>query len=101
MDVVTLFKQSTPLFTALGDPIRQNIIMRLSERPYGVNELVDFLDLSQPAVSHHLKILSQAGLVAIERSGTRRIYTLTPYDCLDTLKELIKAVEIACPQDKK
>jgi ArsR family transcriptional regulator, arsenate/arsenite/antimonite-responsive transcriptional repressor len=101
MDVVTLFKQSTPLFTALGDPLRQNIILRLSERSYNVNELVDFLNLSQPAVSHHLKILSQAGLVAIERNGTRRIYTLTPYNGLDTLKELINAIELACPKDEK
>lgn len=101
MDVSAIFKQSTPLFAALGDPVRQNIIMQLSEQARGVGELVELSGLSQPAISHHLKILDQAGLVSVERDGARRIYTLTPYDGLDTLKEFIKIVEIACPRGKQ
>lgn len=100
MDVITLFKQSTPLFTALGDSVRQNIIIHLSERSRSVGELADLLKLSQPAISHHLKILNQAELVTIQRNGAQRIYTLTPHDSLDTLKKLIQAVEIACPAEK-
>lgn len=101
MEVASLFKQSTPLFTALGDSVRQDIIIHLSERSRDVSELVDLVGLSQPAISHHLKILNQAGLVNIERDGARRIYTLTPHDSLDMMNKLIEAVETACPRDKK
>lgn len=98
MDIVRVFQRATPLFSAIGDPIRQSIIMHLAERSYSVNELVQELDLSQPAVSHHLKILSSAGLVSVEKDGAKRLYAATPHDGLEVLKELIVAVETACPK---
>jgi DNA-binding transcriptional ArsR family regulator len=64
--------------TALGDPTRQAIFERLAARPRAVGELAQDLPVSRPAVSQHLKVLKDAGLVADRREGTRRIYQLDP-----------------------
>jgi DNA-binding transcriptional ArsR family regulator len=63
-------------FGALGDRSRRAIVLRLAERPRAVGELASALPLSRPAVSQHLKVLKDAGLVADEAAGTRRIYRL-------------------------
>jgi len=52
--------------------------MALAERPRAVGELADELPVSRPAVSQHLKVLKDAGLVAERADGTRRIYRLNP-----------------------
>lgn len=59
---------------ALGDPTRRLVFNRLSAGPCSVTALADGLPVSRPAVSQHLKILKQAGLVIDEAVGTRRIY---------------------------
>ena len=64
--------------TALGDPTRQAIFERLGERPRAVGELARELPVSRPAVSQHLRVLKQAGLVLDRRAGSRRIYQLDP-----------------------
>jgi DNA-binding transcriptional ArsR family regulator len=64
--------------TALGDPTRRTIFERLAERPQAVGELARELPVSRPAVSQHLKVLSDAGLVTGRPEGTRRIYQLDP-----------------------
>jgi DNA-binding transcriptional ArsR family regulator len=64
--------------TALGDPTRRAIFERLGERPRAVGELADELPVSRPAVSQHLKVLKDAGLVIDRQTGTRRIYQLDP-----------------------
>lgn len=64
------------VWTALGDKSRRAIVLRLAERPRAVVELAESLPLSRPAVSQHLKVLKEAGLVAEEPAGTRRIYHL-------------------------
>jgi DNA-binding transcriptional ArsR family regulator len=64
--------------TALGDPTRRAIFECLAERPRAVGELADALPVSRPAVSQHLKVLKDAGLVTHNASGTRRIYRLNP-----------------------
>ncbi len=61
---------------ALGDPSRLAIVQRLAERPRAVGELADELPISRPAVSRHLGLLKDAGLVAEEARGTRRICRL-------------------------
>jgi DNA-binding transcriptional ArsR family regulator len=61
---------------ALGDRTRRAILLRLAERPQAVGELAAGLPVSRPAVSQHLKVLKDAGLVAEEAVGTRRIYRL-------------------------
>ena len=65
-------------WTALGDPTRREIFERLVERPYAVGELATELPISRPAVSQHLKVLKQAGLVTDRAAGTRRLYQLDP-----------------------
>jgi DNA-binding transcriptional ArsR family regulator len=62
----------------LGDPTRRAIVECLAERPRAVGELADELPVSRPAVSQHLKVLKDAGLVTERASGTRRIYRLNP-----------------------
>jgi DNA-binding transcriptional ArsR family regulator len=63
---------------ALGDPSRRAILVRLAERPQAVGELADELPISRPAVSQHLKVLKQAGLVTDHAAGTRRVYRINP-----------------------
>jgi DNA-binding transcriptional ArsR family regulator len=63
---------------ALGDRTRRAIVQHLADRPRSVRELADQLPVSRPAVSQHLKVLKDAGLVAERTAGTRRIYRLNP-----------------------
>lgn len=65
-------------FTALGDPMRRELIDRLAAGPRAVGDLARGLPISRPAVSQHLKHLKEAGLVSDEAMGTRRIYRLDP-----------------------
>lgn len=63
---------------ALGDPTRRAIFEQLSAGPRAVGEIAEQLPVSRPAVSQHLRVLKDAGLVAERREGTRRIYRLDP-----------------------
>ncbi len=63
-------------FEALGDPTRREILRLLSEGGKAVGEIAGELPVSRPAVSRHLRLLKQAGLVAEQARGTRRIYEL-------------------------
>ncbi|WP_328416112.1 metalloregulator ArsR/SmtB family transcription factor [Micromonospora sp. NBC_00389] len=63
---------------ALGDPTRRAIVACLAERPQAVGELAEALPISRPAVSQHLKVLKDAGLVTDRAAGTRRVYRLNP-----------------------
>ena len=65
-------------WAALGDPTRREIFERLAERPQAVGELAADLPVSRPAVSQHLKVLKEAGLVVDRPVGNRRIYQLNP-----------------------
>jgi DNA-binding transcriptional ArsR family regulator len=63
---------------ALGDPTRRQIFESLKTGPRSVGELADGLPVSRPAVSQHLRVLKEAGLVLDTRDGTRRIYRVDP-----------------------
>ena len=63
---------------ALGDPTRRRIFERLRTGPLAVGELAAELPVSRPAVSQHLRVLREAGLVADRKEGTRRLYELSP-----------------------
>ena len=63
---------------ALGDPTRRAIFELLTVRPAAVGELADQLPVSRPAVSQHLKVLKEAGLVVDSAVGTRRLYRVNP-----------------------
>jgi DNA-binding transcriptional ArsR family regulator len=63
---------------ALGDPTRRAVFESLRSGPQAVGELAKGLPVSRPAVSQHLRVLKEAGLVSERRAGTRRIYSLDP-----------------------
>ena len=63
-------------FDALGDATRRRIVERLADGPLAVGEIADTLPVSRPAVSRHLRVLQDAGLVTYEPSGTRNVYRL-------------------------
>jgi len=65
-------------WTALGDPTRRAIFELLADGPRAVGEVARELPVSRPAVSQHLKVLKDAGLVVDRPAGTRRIYQLDP-----------------------
>src|SRR3954453_4605568 len=64
--------------SALGDPTRRAIFERLAQGPSPVGELAKDLPVSRPAVSQHLKVLKDAGLVSDRQVGNRRVYQLNP-----------------------
>ena len=63
---------------ALADPTRRALVERLRAGPQPVGVLAGDLPISRPAVSQHLKVLSDAGLLLVEPRGTRRLYRLAP-----------------------
>lgn len=63
-------------FLAISDPNRRTILEELRRSPRTVNELASGLPVSRPAVSQHLKVLLDAGLVSVRAEGTRRIYAV-------------------------
>ena len=69
--------------TALGDPTRQAILERLAKGPLPVGELAADLPVTRPAVSQHLKVLKDAGLVTDRKVGTRRLYQVDPQALAD------------------
>ena len=66
------------VFLALADETRRDVFERLRSGPKSVGEIAHGLPVSRPAVSQHLKVLKEAGLVADEADGARRIYRIDP-----------------------
>jgi len=66
------------VFSALYDPTRRAVLERLRDGPRPVGEIARGLPVTRPAVSQHLKVLKEAGLVADRSEGTRRIYHIDP-----------------------
>jgi DNA-binding transcriptional ArsR family regulator len=75
--------------TALSDPTRRQVFERILATPRPVTEIAEGLPVSRPAVSQHLKVLKEAGLVTERRQGTRRVYAADP----QALGELRAAIE--------
>ena len=65
-------------FAALADPTRRAVFERLADGPRAVGELAAGLPVSRPAVSQHLKVLKEAGLVTDHPDGARRVYQIDP-----------------------
>jgi ArsR family transcriptional regulator len=81
------------LCSAFSDPTRILILYELDERSRNVNDLTSDLNLPQPTVSRHLKVLRERGLVAAERQGTNMLYSLTDrrlIEALDTLRAVMR-----------
>ena len=66
------------VFRAVADPTRRELLDRLSEGEESMMKLAESFDISLPAVSQHLKVLREAGLVEERREGRMRVYTLIP-----------------------
>ena len=69
---------NTRAFAALADPTRRAVFERLAQGPRSVGDLAAGLPVSRPAVSQHLKVLKEAGLVSDEPRGARRVYQIDP-----------------------
>jgi len=70
---------------ALADPTRRRVFERLLPGPLAVHQIADGLPVTRPAVSQHLRILAEAGLVTVRSRGTRRVYAVSP-DGMDALR---------------
>lgn len=75
LPLVTTYGQA---LDALADPTRRAVFDRLRKGPAAVGRLAAGLPVSRPAVSQHLRVLREAGLVEEERAGTRRVYRVAP-----------------------
>ncbi|WP_345784153.1 ArsR/SmtB family transcription factor [Paenibacillus lacisoli] len=89
-----VFQQCIPVFETLRDPHRQRIILTLCEQgELTVNEIAEQSLLSRPAISHHLKLLREHGLIAVKQQGTQRIYSASLTSSIGLLKELTGLLE--------
>ncbi len=77
------------VFQAIADPVRREIIELLSEEPMNLNTISEQFDISRPAISRHIKILNECGLVAIEQKGRERFCIIKP----DTLSEIANWID--------
>ncbi|MBS2013026.1 MAG: winged helix-turn-helix transcriptional regulator [Deltaproteobacteria bacterium] len=84
--------------TALADPTRRSILARLAHGEATVNELAEPFAISQPAISRHIRVLSEAGLVVQRIDGTRRPCRLAP-DALDELDRYLQMLRGALTQN--
>ncbi len=66
------------VFQAIADPVRRDIIEMLSEAPLTVNQVAEKFEVSRPAISRHLKILSECDLIQIEQTGRERLCQIQP-----------------------
>jgi ArsR family transcriptional regulator, arsenate/arsenite/antimonite-responsive transcriptional repressor len=97
--IANTLARCTPLFQALGEPARQQIILMLAEtEELNVSEIAGRMDLSRPAISHHLKVLRAADLVTARREGTENFYKLTMEDALELLARFVSEVEACTPE---
>ena len=97
-----LFKESLPFFNALGDPVRQNLMLKMSKGDrLSVKELTVGTQLSRPAISHHLKVLKQAQLIVEHKVGREIYYQPQPGDYFNVVKELMDMIDEAMKQKDK
>ncbi len=76
--MISANQQTNRVLDALGNQTRRDILALLSESPLPVGSIATRLPISRPAVSKHLRILQEAGLVTYNESGTRNIFSLRP-----------------------
>lgn len=96
-DVLTSFRACAPVFNALGDKFRQDIVMLLAQdERLNVNQIAERMPLSRPAISHHLKVLLQAGLISLERVSRENFYSLSLDTALADLRRLVEQAEVSC-----
>lgn len=88
------FEQGLPIFNALGDSNRQQLMMLMLEgEPKSVNELAASMDISRPSISHHLKILKDARVITEKQIGTRRYYHPITGEYIKPIQELLDEIQ--------
>lgn len=93
-ETMAIFKRGMPIFAIFQDENRQKIIMLLCKhKEMTVNQITDQLELSRPAVSHHLKLMLDAGVISVTKVGKERFYQVALDDTVQLLKELTKSLE--------
>lgn len=93
-ETADLFRKNATLFTALGDTHRQNLLLVMSDgKPKCVKEIAEHIQLSRPAVSHHIKILKEAKLLKEYREGRRTYYIPSYHSHITPLKALLESLE--------
>ncbi|MEE0435897.1 MAG: metalloregulator ArsR/SmtB family transcription factor [Peptococcaceae bacterium] len=91
---MTMLSECIPIFSMLQDENRQQILLLLFDhKEMTVNEITENLALSRPAISHHLKLLLDAGLVTVKKSGKERIYYLSLQKAVNQLRNLLSSLE--------
>ena len=94
--VKSLFETCSPVFLALGDEQRQKLLLDMTsnvETGISVNTLASMSSLSRPAVSHHLKVLKNYGLVVCEKKGTQVFYKLNLLEASKNVRYLLDEIE--------
>ena len=82
---------SEAVLRALAEPRRQAILRLVRDEPHSVNEIAEQFDITQQAVSQHLQVLADAGLVDVHRDGKRRLYVVNPKG-LETLEKFLASL---------
>lgn len=98
-EIMESLKKCLPLFTVLNDVNRQEILLIIAdalEEGIMVKAITEQVNLSRPTVSHHLKILKQAGIVGVKKKGIENYYYLTLLDAVTQFKTLLAAIETNC-----
>lgn len=91
---IDMFNECVPYFEMLKDSQRQEILINLAKhQELSVSELVELSKLSMPAVSHHLKLLTQSGLVTSTKIATKKFYRLSLEDSIKTLEQLVNSLK--------
>lgn len=96
-DAEAIFKKCGPLFFALGDDTRQEILTMLTDAGndgMNVSDITQRLNLSRPTVSHHLKILKEAGFLEVSKNGTHHYYSLSVLQPFTMIKELVDMMDL-------
>ncbi|AVQ36217.1 ArsR/SmtB family transcription factor [Staphylococcus kloosii] len=93
-ETLEIFKRGTKILNILQDEKRQQILVLLCrEKQLTVNQITLLLPISRPAVSHHLKLMLDAGILSVSQVGLERYYSSDLEDTLDWLKELTSSLE--------
>lgn len=90
-----LFKACSPVFLGIGDEVRQKLIMDIAdagENGINVTNLSAKTNLSRPAISHHLKVLKDCGIIKPTKSGTQIFYEIDMMGQLDNIIELVNTI---------
>ncbi len=91
-----LFEKCAPLFIALGDTVRHRLLLEIVDagaEGLNVSDLTATTNLSRPAVSHHLKVLKDAGFVKPIKKGTQVFYRIDVKDKIGMIKNLVSSIE--------